>query len=321
MHKIKLAFHSSVSIIITFFCILFFIKNSNSEFNLSEIINCILYGWTYLFLACLLLIFSVYCRANRWKYLFNSNQIKETNFLFKSQFVGYFINNISPIRIGDLIRSYMVSKNTNYNTSYIIGSIAMERFLDILMILFFTALVVWHYGIDYLEINYNMLPNYFYIAFFLIAITIYLIYKLNFLFPERINKIFSELWKGFSGIKNTYKKQIIIYSILIWAIYGMNVFLIQAMFQKFELNIFDCLLILVASSFLQMIPIGFGSVGVFHLGIQGALNKLGIQNHHSFIIVLHLYSLIIYTIIGGYYFLKRKELSIKNIYNESVRAG
>ena len=89
---------------------------------------------------------------------------------------------------------------------------------------------------------------------------------------------------------------------MIWTIYGMNVFLIQAMFQQFKLNLFDCLLILVASSFLQMIPIGFGSIGVFHLGIQGALNKLGIQNHHSFIIILHLYSIIIYTIIFNCFF-------------------
>ena len=59
----------------------------------------------------------------------------------------------------------------------------------------------------------------------------------------------------------------------------------------------------------------------FETNRQGALNKLGIENYHSFIIILHLYSIIIYTIIGGYYFLKRKELSIKMIYNESIRAG
>ena len=315
MNQLKLLFHSIVSITITFICILFFIQNSNSEFNPSEIINSILDGWIYLVLACLLLVLSVYCRVYRWKYLFDSTQINTPNLLLKSQFIGYFINNVLPIRIGDLIRSYVVSKNTNHKTSYIIGSIAMERFLDILMVLCFSLAVVWHYGMDYLEINYHSFPNSFYIICGVVIIFAYLIYKFNFLIPEKIAKVFSELWKGFSDIKLSYKKNIIFYSIIIWVIYAMNVFLIQSMFQYLELSIFDCLLILVASSFLQMIPIGFGSIGIFHLGIQGALNKLGIQNQNAFIIMLHLYSIIIYTIIGGYYFLISKELSIKQIYN------
>jgi len=319
MNKLKLLIHSILSITIACICILFFIKNSNSEFNLLAIINAILDGWFYLILACILLIISVYCRVYRWEYLFDSSQVKSPNILLRSQFIGYFINNIFPIRIGDLIRSYVISKNSNHKTSYIIGSIAMERFLDILMVCCFGLVVVWHYGMDYLEINYSSLPNFFYILCVVAIIASYLIYKYNFLIPDKIAKFFSELWKGFSDIKLTYKKYIIFYSIIIWVIYALNVFLIQSIFNHFELSIFDCLLILVASSFLQMIPLGFGSVGIFHLGIQGALNKLGVQDHNAFIIMLHLYSIMIYTLIGGYYFLISKELSIKQIYNNMYK--
>tara|TARA_B100000029_G_scaffold48726_1_gene44545 strand:+ start:274 stop:1236 length:963 start_codon:yes stop_codon:yes gene_type:complete len=319
MNKLKLLIHSILSITIACICILFFIQNSNSEFNLLAIMSAMLDGWFYLMLACTLLIISVYCRVYRWEYLFDSSQVNSSNILLRSVFIGYFTNNIFPIRIGDLIRSYVVSKNSNHKTSYIIGSIAMERFLDILMICCFALIVVWHYGIDYLEINYYSLPNSFYILCGGIIILIYLIYKYNFFIPDKIAKIFNELWKGFSDIRFTYKKYIIFYSIIIWVIYAINVFLIQSIFNHFELSIFDCLLILVASSFLQMIPLGFGSIGIFHLGIQGALNKLGIQDHNIFIIMLHLYSIMIYTLIGGYYFLISKELRIKQIYNNMYK--
>ena len=124
------------------------------------------------------------------------------------------------------------------------------------------------------------------------------------------------MWEGFSDIQLTYKRGIIFYSILIWCIYALNVYLIQAIFPQIQLSIFDCLLILVASSFLQIIPIGFGALGIFHLGVQGVLHKLGIQDYNYFIIILHLYSLFIYTIYGGYYFLKENTLYVKTIYND-----
>ena len=80
------------------------------------LISLILIRWYYLFFACILLILSVYLRAHRWKYLFTSNTKLNVYRLFKSQFIGYFINCVSPLRIGDIIRSYVVAKNTKQKT-------------------------------------------------------------------------------------------------------------------------------------------------------------------------------------------------------------
>ena len=91
MNKLKLLIHSILSITIACICILFFIQNSNAEFNLLVIINTILDGWFYLVLACTLLVISVYCRVYRWEYLFDSTQVKSSNILLRSQFIGYFI--------------------------------------------------------------------------------------------------------------------------------------------------------------------------------------------------------------------------------------
>ena len=320
MQNIKLLINSLVSIFITIVSINFFVINSESEFQIITLLNVIISGWYYLFCACLLLLISVYLRSYRWKYLFDSNVELKLSFLFKSQLIGYFTNNILPIRVGDVIRSYVVAKNTNNKTSYVIGTIAMERFLDTVTILFFSLIIFWHYGTDYLEIKYNFTSIPFILCFLLAPILGYLFYSLilKFSFPIKINQIINNIWRGFSAIQFKHKRAIIFYSIIIWVIYCINVFLIQLIFIQFKLSIFDCLLILVASSFLQMIPVGFGAFGVFHLGVQGVLNKLGVQGYQNFIILLHLYSLVMYTVSGGYFFFSEKTLNIKKLYNELI---
>ena len=62
-----------------------------------------------------------------------------------------------------------------------------------------------------------------------------------------------------------------------------------------------------------MIPVGFGGVGVFHLGVQGVLNRLGIQDYNNFIILAHLYSILVYTAFGGYFFFTEKFFNIRNL--------
>ena len=320
MKTIKIIIHSLISLIITISSILFFVNNAGGELTFDELISLIFIKWHYLFFACLLLIISVYLRAHRWKYLFNSNTELKVQSLFQSQFIGYFINCVSPIRIGDIIRSYVVAKNTNQKTSYIIGTIAMERFLDTITILFGGLIVLFYYGTDYLEIKLQFISIPFLLCLLGIPVLGYLLYKvlLKFSFPNSINNIFKNIWDGFSAIQFNHKTAIILYSALIWSIYCINVYLIQSMFIQFQLSIFDCLLILVTSSFMLMIPVGFGGLGVFHIGVQGVLNKLGIQDYNNFIILLHLYSLIMYTLYGAYFFFTEKTLNLKTLYSYLV---
>tara|TARA_Y100001960_G_C14572821_1_gene776744 strand:- start:618 stop:1028 length:411 start_codon:yes stop_codon:yes gene_type:complete len=134
-----------------------------------------------------------------------------------------------------------------------------------------------------------------------------------------MQNILNELWTGFTTIKNTKINITIIFSVLIWLIYWCNVFLIQSIFISFELTYIDCLFILVVSSLIQMIPTGFGALGVFHLGAEAVLLKLGIIDYHNFLIMLWLYSYFIYSVLGGYYFIRNGEFTIKNLYSDLIK--
>ena len=137
MNRSKLFIHSFISLFIAFICLSIFINNADGDININNIFNHIRDGWLYFISASILLIISVYIRSLRWKYLFQSNSSYKTIDLFSGQLIGYFINNIIPIRVGDFAKSYFIAKKTDNKTSYIVGSIIMERFLDTIMLFIF----------------------------------------------------------------------------------------------------------------------------------------------------------------------------------------
>ena len=317
MSKKKLLFNSFISLIIVFFCLFIFINNSKEGIQLDILFQYIYNGWLHLTLASILLILSVYFRALRWKYLFQSNKFQSISDLFSAQLVGYFINNISPIRIGDFAKSYLVSKKTDQKNSYILGSIMMERVLDTIMLLIFMSIIISSYGLEYLNINFSLLSIYNIIP--IILLSFFSIYCIKFFIPCKIQNILSEFLKGFTAINLSNKSAVIFSSIFIWLIYWINVFLIQLIFPSFELTLIECLFILVASSFIQMIPTGFGGLGIFHLGVNTVMIKLGIINYEYFLILLWLYSYFIYTILGSYYFIQNGKFTIKNLYHDLIK--
>ena len=80
----------------------------NFELNkLSNMIDGI--SFSYIFLAIFFLMFSVYIRALRWQLLFKHNK-PSINKLFGSQLIGYFGNNIFPLRAGELLRCVFLSR-------------------------------------------------------------------------------------------------------------------------------------------------------------------------------------------------------------------
>ena len=323
MSKNKLFINSIISVIVVCICLFIFIKNSMRVFNFESLLTSISQQWIYLLLASLLLIISVYFRALRWKYLFASNISYSIKDLFSAQFIGYFINNIFPIRIGDFVKSYIVAKKTENKTSYILGSIIMERVLDTFMLCIFSIITIWYYGSHYLGINFSHLSFISELrSLFLVLLILILAYFRGWhkkFIPIKIYTAFSEIWQGFTGMQPSGKNIVLLSSFAIWLIYCTNAFLIQMIFPSLGLSILDCMLILVASSFIQFIPTGFGALGIFHLGVESVLIKLGVVGYHNFLIILWFYSYLIYTSLGAYYFIKDGKFTIKNLYQDIIQ--
>ena len=86
----------------------------------------------------------IYLRALRWKLLLNSSKRFNVNDLYKGQLIGYFGNNILPLRAGELIKAYYIGNKYGKSKSKIFGSIILERIFDFLGLFFLLQQANFH---------------------------------------------------------------------------------------------------------------------------------------------------------------------------------
>ena len=64
----------------------------------------------YLILAIIFLWGSVWVRGLRWKWLFKESPSPSVSSLYKAELIGYFGNNVLPLRLGEILRAYIIGK-------------------------------------------------------------------------------------------------------------------------------------------------------------------------------------------------------------------
>jgi uncharacterized protein (TIRG00374 family) len=95
-----------------------------------------------LLLAWLCLLASYIVRAWRWRIIMYS--IKPASFwtMWRVFVVGFMANNILPVRMGEIVRAYVLGQIIEVNAASVLGTIAVERVLDVIMVLMLLAVGV-----------------------------------------------------------------------------------------------------------------------------------------------------------------------------------
>lgn len=96
-------------------------------------------GW--LAAAVLLQFIAMYIRAMRWRSFLGAPYVN-TNQLFLISNIGFMANGVLPARMGELIRPFLVGRNTNHSFSAALATIVVERVFDLLAILMILAFVL-----------------------------------------------------------------------------------------------------------------------------------------------------------------------------------
>ena len=84
---------------------------------------------------------SVLFRTLRWQQLLRHIRPIGTARLYPVVVVGYMANNLLPMRLGELVRSYYVGERENISKTASLATIIVERVLDALTLLFFIAAI------------------------------------------------------------------------------------------------------------------------------------------------------------------------------------
>ncbi|MBU0529020.1 flippase-like domain-containing protein, partial [bacterium] len=137
------------------------------QFNWNEFIDSLRgVNYWYLIGAMAIQLTAVWLRALRWKWLLSPIKIVPLWTTFNATIIGYFGNSVLPVRMGELLRAYIVANNSTLSVAQVIGSLIVERMLDILGVVILALIFLLNF--DIIDI-----PNWFIFSIVLITIILF----------------------------------------------------------------------------------------------------------------------------------------------------
>jgi len=289
------------------------------QFNWAEFINS-MQGVNYwlLIAAVVLQLVSVWVRALRWKWLIAPIKNVSTKILFDATMIGYFGNNVLPLRMGELLRAYVVSNNASIPTSKVIGTLIVDRILDFLAVIILAIFFLFFSELINIPI-WTMVFSI--ILIFGLFITVLIvgnknpnwesIKKRNKIFQSNIGaKIFGIIKNMISGISvlNKTPNKIGVYGfiVLLWSMY-FGSFLLIVKGINLDLSIMNAGILYVLLTLSISIPAAPGYIGTYHAACVAALTNIfsiSLNASQSFAVLSHAVIFVPFVIIGAIFFLK-----------------
>lgn len=268
------------------------------------------------FLAMLILVFTIFLRAWRWKYLVLPLKKMPLKDLFAAEMICYFGNNVFPLRMGELLRSYSLSKMSGISAVSIFGTVVMERILDLLVfavililsMIFLPKMPVW---VKYGGIGASIIIVIFGMLLYISSLEkgflkSYLKRNFKIFSVTKVTNLLGQFIKGLFALKSTpHLGLIAVQSAIIWILCIFVTWVIGASFNMY-FSIENLLLIFFITSAIISIPSSPGYIGTYHAGAIGILLFIGLDLSLSqaIAVVLHAVGFLSLTLIGLIYFIK-----------------
>ena len=90
--------------------------------------------------AAVVLMTGIWLRAVRWQIILRPLGKVRISHSFSALTIGYMANNALPARLGELVRVYVLNRDSRLPSAAILGSIVLERILDVITLLLLLAL-------------------------------------------------------------------------------------------------------------------------------------------------------------------------------------
>ncbi len=97
--------------------------------------------------SALLAMIALWLRSLRWRLLLPETPGTSRRGLGATVFIGYMVNNILPARIGEAVRALILWRRNGYTPTVAVGSLIVERVLDLLFFLGFFFVPVLAFGL------------------------------------------------------------------------------------------------------------------------------------------------------------------------------
>jgi len=259
-------------------------------------------NYLLLALALAILIASFVTRTIRWKVLFAPRTGLRSWNVFGALTVGYALNNLLPLRMGEIGRAYLICQTESTDPGQALSTIVLERALDtvtVVLILMVTLPFIdapaWARG-PALLLGAAFLGIIIVLAIAAAArertlgILRFFTRRLPARLPDRADRLAETALDGFSVIhRPRVMAQALIWSVVSWLASALVMFIVMRAFGL-SVPLSAGLFVMCATSLGAIVPSSPGYVGVFHaIAIESLVNVFGVgrSDAASFAFVQH----------------------------------
>lgn len=301
-------------------------------------------NYAYLIPAIIIYYGSLWFRSLRWSYVLRPFVATRTHRLFPVVMVGYMANNVLPMRLGELARSYYLSTREDVRGSTALATIIIERVFDGLTLLLFLAAAAFFLPVtglaervsDSASLPLGIVATIVIAPFLGVLSTMVLaaLYPEIFLkWAKRFSRLVPAKYResslglavrflaGFEGLHRPERLfTVLALSIPIWLIEATMYYLValgfdlQDQFDSLALMIAAMLVLTSMSNLATSIPSSQGSVGPFEFFAFLSLVFLGVSSGvaSAYAVVLHL-ALLLPVIATGFLHLAIHSVSLSEL--------
>jgi uncharacterized protein (TIRG00374 family) len=283
--------------------------------------------YLYILLLIPITLLSHWVRAVRWAYLLapiKPNTSRRN--LFSAVMIGYLVNNALP-RVGELVRPYVLGNLEGISRTSALGTVVIERILDVLTFYFIASVVLFAYPSSlspFFEHVGTVRPLLlassivcflvFVLLFFKAPSFILFVSKAQVFLPKKYHDRFERLLNSFlsgfavSKMKDSFVR-IAVLSFLMQGLYALSLYVPFYAFQPIaalKLDAAAAIILLTVSSFAFVLPVP-GGLGTYHSLIMLTLIKLyhvDLVTAGAYSLITHEVGYILVTVVGLYYFMR-----------------
>lgn len=289
-------------------------------------------GW--LAAASALILCSYFFRSLLWRQLLLSHRQTRLWNLFRIITLGYFVNNLFPLKVGEVLRAWLLGKQERLSTSLALATVVMERGMDLIALLvFFSLMLSWIPFAGWLKLSGTILTGFG--AVFLVFVLLNYKYgrvwlvslerPLERLLPGHwggwLHKQLGRFLEGLTLIK-TFPQFLLclLWVLLTWLSWiGVAFACFQAM--GLSLPFGSAIFLMVVLNFGLMIPSSPGGLGIFEYMIILALTPFGVEKETALGVGFAFHMLHYFlTLVLGWIFFVQFNLTMKDMMRDSQSA-
>ncbi|TVQ79027.1 MAG: UPF0104 family protein [Bradymonadales bacterium] len=239
--------------------------------------------------------------AIRWQRLLQPLGLRGFGLAFWSLRLNYFYNLCLPARLGEPYRIYFLHRRAGLKAATLVGTMAAERFLDLLGLIFFVYLSFLVLG---LKDQFSLWKWFLLLGAGLSLVMIFIRWTPRHKGGRWIRKLI--FWRDqlLKGMKVLMRPKVFLAGILTtaasWLIFSLMIFLILKDFDV-SASFFHAILVLAGVSIAVALPSSPGQIGTFEAGAALALVSflsVNLERAVSIGIIFHLSQMIPTLVVG-----------------------